>query len=169
MKWCSKWEMPSEATFQSMHRILKRFWWKPNVAALLHHSPYHIVPSKTHISRASGKCCFTKSRCCSPRFKVYWKDPEVFRPERHLNEDGTKVIKSDHFYPFGLGISNCSVVWHYFLFTAALIKKFRFEPVENEPLPSLNPKIGFTLGYQGFKAVITPRSWSPHFYLLSLS
>jgi hypothetical protein len=35
----------------------------------------------------------------------YWKEPEVFRPERHLNEDGTKVIKSDHFYPFGIGIN----------------------------------------------------------------
>lgn len=35
----------------------------------------------------------------------YWNEPEVFRPERHLNEDGTKVIKNDHFYPFGLGIS----------------------------------------------------------------
>ncbi|XP_032796985.2 methyl farnesoate epoxidase [Daphnia magna] len=92
----------------------------------------------------------------------YWKDPEVFRPERHLNENGTKVIKSDHFYPFGLGRRMClgdSLAKNtYFLFTAALIKKFRFEPVENEPLPSLNPKIGFTLGYQGFKAVVTPRS-----------
>jgi cytochrome P450 len=35
----------------------------------------------------------------------YWQKPEVFLPERHLNEDGTKVIKSDHFYPFGLGIN----------------------------------------------------------------
>jgi cytochrome P450 len=35
----------------------------------------------------------------------HWKEPEVFRPERHLNEDGTKVIKSDHFYPFGIGIN----------------------------------------------------------------
>ncbi|KAK4014851.1 hypothetical protein OUZ56_027361 [Daphnia magna] len=72
----------------------------------------------------------------------YWKDPEVFRPERHLNDDGTKVIKSEHFNPFGI---------------AALIKKFRFEPVPNEPLPSLDPTNGFTLGYQGFKAVVTPR------------
>jgi len=39
----------------------------------------------------------------------YWKEPEVFRPERHLNQDSTKVIKSDHFYPFGIGINqNCN-------------------------------------------------------------
>ncbi|KAK4014855.1 hypothetical protein OUZ56_027365 [Daphnia magna] len=92
----------------------------------------------------------------------YWKDPEVFRPERHLNDDGSKVIKSDHFYPFGLGKRMClgeSLAKNtYFLFTAALIKKFRFEPVPNEPLPSLDPTNGFTLGYQGFKVVVTPRS-----------
>lgn len=34
---------------------------------------------------------------------THWKDPDVFRPERHLNEDGTKVIKNEHFYPFGTG------------------------------------------------------------------
>ncbi|XP_045035920.1 methyl farnesoate epoxidase isoform X4 [Daphnia magna] len=92
----------------------------------------------------------------------YWKDPEVFRPERHLNDDGSKVIKSDHFYPFGLGKRMClgeSLAKNtYFLFTAALIKKFRFDPVPDEPLPSLDPTNGFTLGYQGFKAVVTPRS-----------
>ncbi|XP_046656380.1 methyl farnesoate epoxidase-like [Daphnia pulicaria] len=92
----------------------------------------------------------------------YWKEPEVFRPERHLNEDGTKVIKSDHFYPFGIGKRMClgdSLAKNtYFLFTAALIKKFRFEPVQNEPLPSLDPINGFTVGYSGFKAVVVPRS-----------
>lgn len=46
----------------------------------------------------------------------------------------------------------------YFLFTAGLIKKFKFEPVPNEPLPTLEPVNGFTLGYQGFKAVVTQRS-----------
>ena len=46
----------------------------------------------------------------------------------------------------------------YFLFTAALIKQFRFEPTPNEPLPSLDPTNGFTLGYRGFKAVVVPRS-----------
>lgn len=32
----------------------------------------------------------------------YWTDPEVFRPERHLNSSG-KLVKSDHFMPFGGG------------------------------------------------------------------
>lgn len=33
----------------------------------------------------------------------YWTDPEVFRPERHLNADHTSVVKTDHFLPFGAG------------------------------------------------------------------
>lgn len=33
----------------------------------------------------------------------YWNDPEVFQPERHLNEDGTKFIRNERFYPFGAG------------------------------------------------------------------
>lgn len=33
-----------------------------------------------------------------------WTNPEVFYPERHLNEDGTKMIRSEYFYPFGAGI-----------------------------------------------------------------
>lgn len=33
----------------------------------------------------------------------YWTDPEVFRPERHLNENGTAVVKTDHLLAFGAG------------------------------------------------------------------
>ena len=45
----------------------------------------------------------------------------------------------------------------YFLFTAALVKQFSFAPVPGEPLPTLEPINGFTLGYDGFRAVITTR------------
>ncbi len=43
----------------------------------------------------------------------YWKDPEMFRPERHLSADGTTVIKSDRMLPFGAG------EFQFFLFEAA--------------------------------------------------
>ena len=33
---------------------------------------------------------------------VAWKDPEIFNPDRHLNEDG-KFIKNEALTPFGLG------------------------------------------------------------------
>lgn len=35
--------------------------------------------------------------------KEYWGDPEVFRPERFLDENG-KVVYNDRLLPFGYGI-----------------------------------------------------------------
>ena len=35
----------------------------------------------------------------------YWQDPESFKPERFLDEDG-KVIKEERFVPFGIGNIN---------------------------------------------------------------
>ena len=104
----------------------------------------------------------------------YWKDPHVFRPERHLSVEG-KIIRTDHFLPFGAGTSFCSTSIKrfnnfffagkrqclgeslakntYYLFVAALVKTFRFSAVAGQPLPTLNPLNGFTLGYEGFLAV----------------
>lgn len=36
--------------------------------------------------------------------KTYWQDPEVFRPERFLNEHGEYIPHAEQFFPFGLGI-----------------------------------------------------------------
>ena len=33
-----------------------------------------------------------------------WKDPETFRPERHLSQDSTKLLKNDYFFPFSAGM-----------------------------------------------------------------
>lgn len=35
--------------------------------------------------------------------KIYWKDPENFRPERFLSDEGTLMHHTDQFLPFGLG------------------------------------------------------------------
>lgn len=48
----------------------------------------------------------------------------------------------------------------YYLFTAALIKSFTIEKVPDQPVPTLDPINGFTLGYQGFKCVVIPRNLS---------
>jgi methyl farnesoate epoxidase/farnesoate epoxidase len=34
--------------------------------------------------------------------KKHWGDPEVFRPERHLNDKG-EIISDEWLLPFGLG------------------------------------------------------------------
>ena len=45
----------------------------------------------------------------------------------------------------------------YYLFVAALTKRFQFKAVQGSDLPSLDPLVGLTLAYDGFKAVVTPR------------
>ena len=105
----------------------------------------------------------------------YWKDSHVFRPERHLSAEG-KIIRTDHFLPFGASKSACSTSSKrsekllvftgkrmcigeplakntYYLFVAALVKTFRVSAVAGQPLPTLNPVNGFSLGYEGFLAV----------------
>ena len=37
----------------------------------------------------------------------YWEEPEAFRPERFLSEDGKTVQKPEHFMPFGVGQRMC--------------------------------------------------------------
>jgi methyl farnesoate epoxidase / farnesoate epoxidase len=45
----------------------------------------------------------------------------------------------------------------HYLFVAALVKTFQFTKVPGQPLPTLNPVNGFTLGYDGFLAVAMRR------------
>ncbi|EFX83753.1 hypothetical protein DAPPUDRAFT_301662 [Daphnia pulex] len=92
----------------------------------------------------------------------YWNDPEKFQPERHLSADGTTVIKSDRILPFGAGKRIClgeSLARNtLYLFVTSLVKSFQFQAIPNEPLPTLDPRMGFVQVYAPFKAVIKSRN-----------
>ncbi|CAL7939199.1 unnamed protein product [Xylocopa violacea] len=64
-----------------------------------------------------------------------WGDPEKFRPERFLNEDGQLV--KDFTLPFGLGRRMCIAEtfsrYHMFEVFAVLLQNFNFSFVEGEP------------------------------------
>lgn len=64
----------------------------------------------------------------------YWKEPNKFRPEHFLTEDG-KVFKPDHFMPFGYGKRVClgeSLARHeVFLFLASLMHRFTWRISED--------------------------------------
>ena len=63
--------------------------------------------------------------------KDYWKDPEVFRPERWIDDNGNLLSHSEYFMPFGIGPRICvgellakAEIFH---FTVALLHRFDFK------------------------------------------
>ncbi|XP_050401922.1 cytochrome P450 2D27 [Patella vulgata] len=72
-----------------------------------------------------------------------WKHPDMFKPERFLDDDG-KLVSSDHplrqvFNPFGVGRRNCVgesfAKSRIFLYVTSLLQKFTFLP-DGGALPS---------------------------------
>ena len=81
--------------------------------------------------------------------KEYWKDPEVFRPERWIGEDGKILDHSTHFMPFGTGPRKCLgdnlAKLEYFVFLITLLQRFDFSfPSEDYELDLLNSRHSIT-------------------------
>ncbi|KAL3875529.1 hypothetical protein ACJMK2_033473 [Sinanodonta woodiana] len=66
-----------------------------------------------------------------------WSDPEEFRPERFISEEGT-LLKPDEFIPFFTGRRNCVgeslARMELYLFITALVQRFEFLPPEGTTL-----------------------------------
>ncbi|XP_025015985.1 cytochrome P450 2J6-like [Tetranychus urticae] len=77
-----------------------------------------------------------------------WDDPDSFKPERFLNEDGSKVVKSFNFFPFSAGKRVCpgeNLSWmELFLYLVSILQKFRIAAPEGERI-SLESKFMFTI------------------------
>ncbi|CAG5131719.1 unnamed protein product [Candidula unifasciata] len=84
-----------------------------------------------------------------------WGDPENFRPERFIDENGS-LLNREELIPFGIGRRVCMgealARMELFLFLSAMFQRFRFE-AENKSaeLPSLKATIGTTLVPQPFQ------------------
>ncbi|GFO05890.1 cytochrome p450 2b19 [Plakobranchus ocellatus] len=83
-----------------------------------------------------------------------WGDPDIFRPDRFLDGDGSVIVKKE-LIPFGIGKRNCLgeglASMELFLFLAALVQKFEFLPEKNGELPTMTPNVGFSRVAQPFK------------------
>ncbi|KAK9302697.1 hypothetical protein QLX08_005417 [Tetragonisca angustula] len=80
--------------------------------------------------------------------KEHWGDPEVFRPERFIDENG-EFISDSWLIPFGLGRRKClgetfakNTV---FLFVVCLMQKLHFMLPSNHPTPCLQGVDGFVI------------------------
>ena len=75
----------------------------------------------------------------------YWKDPEVFRPERFMQDGKFRVDERN--IPFGIGKRRCIgeslARMENFLFFATMIKHFKFSCVDGV-MPDIRPVGGLT-------------------------
>ena len=90
-----------------------------------------------------------------------WGDPDVFRPDRFLDDKGSVVVKKD-FLPFGIGKRNCLgeglATMELFIFISALVQKFKFLPENEAELPTMEPDVGFSRVAKPFKIRAIPRA-----------
>jgi cytochrome P450 len=87
-----------------------------------------------------------------------WGDPENFRPERFLDDNGN-IIKFENLLPFSTGKRVClgeSLARdELFLFSTHLFQKFKVSQAEK--LPDLEPSVGAALIPRPFEVVLTVR------------
>jgi len=90
-----------------------------------------------------------------------WGDPENFRPERFLSEDGLSYKKSENLMPFQIGRRQCVGETlardTYFLFLTNVFQKFsvKFDP--NLPQPTMEPRVSFLLLPQDYSVLLEER------------
>lgn len=92
--------------------------------------------------------------------REHWGDPEVFRPERFLDENKT-FVKDEWMISFGAGKRVClgetlarNTV---FLFFTTLLQEFSFSVPEDEPTPQTLPLSGMIMAPQPFRVKISRR------------
>ncbi|XP_055027258.2 steroid 17-alpha-hydroxylase/17,20 lyase [Misgurnus anguillicaudatus] len=87
-----------------------------------------------------------------------WKNPELFDPERFLNEQGDGLrCPSASYLPFGAGVRVCLgealAKMELFLFLAWILQRFSLEMPTSQPLPDLQGKFGVVLQPMKFKVI----------------
>ena len=86
--------------------------------------------------------------------KKTWGDPEVFRPERFLNDNG-EFVKHPHVIPFGIGKRSCLgellARQELYIFTAMISQRFKILPEEGTDKIDSTPKQSFTNVPRSFK------------------
>ncbi|ODN06219.1 Methyl farnesoate epoxidase, partial [Orchesella cincta] len=90
----------------------------------------------------------------------YWTDPENFRPERFIGDDGNPK-KYNAFMPFSTGKRVCPgeslARDELFLFFVGLLQHFTFTVDPSNSAPTEKPKIGIVLSPKPFTVIATER------------
>ncbi|XP_010963135.1 vitamin D 25-hydroxylase [Camelus ferus] len=82
----------------------------------------------------------------------YWRDPDIFYPERFLDSNG-HFVRKEALVPFSLGRRHCLgeqlARIEMFLFFTAFLQQFRLH-FPHELVPNLKPRLGMTLQPQPY-------------------
>ncbi|CAG0896004.1 unnamed protein product [Darwinula stevensoni] len=94
----------------------------------------------------------------------YWEAPNVFRPERFLDENGNLRSNVPSFLPFGLGRRQCIgeslAKMELFLFVAIFMQKFSFCVPKGHPIPSKEGDGSFIVNCpKPYKFILRNRSY----------
>merc|ERR1719430_378867 len=92
-----------------------------------------------------------------------WDQPHQFNPSRVLDESGSSLRETQHFFPFSLGKRVCLgeslAKVELFLFFITLVKNFQFLPAKNHPLPDpAECDIGITRIPKPFHCMVVERT-----------
>ncbi|KAL8615481.1 hypothetical protein ACOMHN_053817 [Nucella lapillus] len=94
-----------------------------------------------------------------------WGDPDHFRPERFLDEQG-EVIRPDYLIPFFIGKRSCPgeglARMELFLFLTTLLQRYEIRPALQGTLPSLQGHIGITYTPFPYTVSFVQRSQEPN-------
>lgn len=91
----------------------------------------------------------------------FWKDPEVFRPERFLTDGGTRAQKPERFIPFSYGKRSCpgEVIANMetFIYFTTILQHFVLEPPPDGPGLSFDEVLGLSLRPKPQEMIFRPR------------
>ncbi|CAL8148701.1 unnamed protein product [Orchesella dallaii] len=95
-----------------------------------------------------GATVIANSYTCAKDPEI-WGDPETFRPERFLSEDGTTVLKHEAVIPFSVGrrvcIGETLARDTLFLFITSIFQRFDILPDPDNPDPDFEPEVGILM------------------------
>ena len=91
----------------------------------------------------------------------YWNDPNIFNPDRFIDEDGKLLTHSSHFMPFGVGPRICLgenlAKMEGFVFLVSLLQRFSFRLPEGCTVDMNKSVSGITHAPPPFKLITTRR------------
>ena len=94
----------------------------------------------------------------------YWGDPETFRPERFLAEDGQTILKKERFIPFGFGKRVCMgeslAKAELFIFSVIMLQTLRIGMPKSGKRPDPDDNFaGITRSPNPYSISIATRIW----------